>query len=310
MLILIKSTIKTTFFLLLFTAGVLNLYAKNPIATICQNVDTIKTITAQEEQITIPDQLAKIPINFRINANINYLNFDHFIRLESKKMFIQAWLKEKELQRLSINTDSLRNVYANTSAWQKEEVSSLILKAEEKAIALNEEIRAMYEKAREEEDLYWKAVPAEEVVKFQEKISMYSDSINSISEKQTQKTANNHPEIRDTIVLLKPAIKTSEISATEPSGIIYKIQVGAYKSKIPEPANKLLKKISMIRKVEKYIDDKGVSIYTTGNLKLYKEAITMQNQVKQEGVKNAVITAYQNGKKITVNEARKLNNEL
>jgi len=36
----------------------------------------------------------------------------------------------------------------------------------------------------------------------------------------------------------------------------------------------------------------------------------MLSQVKQEGIKTAVINAYQNGKKIPVMEARKLNNEL
>jgi len=101
-----------------------------------------------------------------------------------------------------------------------------------------------------------------------------------------------------------------EKKAVVPGGIIYKIQIGAYKGKIPESANKLIKKISMIRKVENYIDDKGLKIYTTGNLRLFSEAVTMLSQVKQEGIKTAVINAYQNGKKITVMEARKLNHEL
>jgi hypothetical protein len=95
-----------------------------------------------------------------------------------------------------------------------------------------------------------------------------------------------------------------------PTGIIYKIQIGAYKGKIPETSNKLIKKLSIIRKVENFVDEKGFKVYTTGNLRLYPEAETMLSQVKQEGVKNAVITAYQNGKKIPVTEARKLNNEL
>jgi hypothetical protein len=220
-------------------------------------------------------------------------------------MFLQAWLKEKEMQKLSSETDSLRKVYANSSPLQKEGISALILQAEQKSIALNDEIPVMYQKAREEEDRYWKEASSEEIAKFQEKIRLYRDSIGQINQLQ-----NIHLEIPDTIVFYRPTSpKATEMKAKEPSEIVYKIQIGAYKGKIPEAANRLIKKLSKIRKVEKYIDDKGVTIYTTGTLRLYQEAGTMLTQVKQEGVKNALIAAYLNGKKITVDEARKLNKE-
>ena len=265
--------------------------------------------TIQSDQIKIPKQLANAPISFRINSTINYLKFSHFVKSESKKMFFQAWLKEKEMQKLSSETDSLRTVYANSSILQKEGITSLILQAEQKSIALNDEISAMYQKARELEDQYWKTATSDEIAKFQDKIRLFNDSLGQIAVTQTNQTGNIHPEISDTIVFYRPSSNKTEIKAAVPSEIIYKIQIGAYKGKVPEAANRLIKKLSKIRKVEKYIDDKGVTIYTTGTLRLYQEAGTMLNQVKQEGVKNALIAAYQNGKKITVDEARKLNNE-
>ena len=67
----------------------------------------------------------------------------------------------------------------------------------------------------------------------------------------------------------------------------------------------MIKKLSVIRKVENYTDEKGVKIFTTGNLKVYQEAVTLQNQVKQEGVKNPVIIAFEKGKKIELNTAKK-----
>ena len=48
------------------------------------------------------------------------------------------------------------------------------------------------------------------------------------------------------------------------------------------------------------MDEKGVKIYTTGNLRLYPEAVTMLNQVKQEGIKNAVISRLSEREKNTV----------
>lgn len=269
------------------------------------NIDTIKG-----GGFIIPEQLARTPINFRINASVNYLNYSNFVKSESKKMFFQAWLKEKEIQKLSAKTDSLRKVYSNSSDLKKEEISALILQAEQKSIALNDEIAMMYQKAREEEEQYWKIASPDEIIKFQEKMKSYADSITKITVTQTNNAANIHPEIPDTIVYYSPSPAKAEIKAQEPSEIVYKIQIGAYKNKVPEAAGRLIKKLSKIRKVEKYIDDKGVTIYTTGTLKIYQEATTMLNQVKQEGIKNAVIAAFQNGKKITVDEARKLNNEL
>jgi hypothetical protein len=339
MLILLRKSLQTTFILLLFITGGTYLHAANltleaieskslfsselsdcnlPEAGYHFFADTVSAIkngikkneVIQDDKFTIPDQMAKMPINFRINSTITYLSFEHFVRNESKKMFFQALLKETELHRLSVQADSLRKVYANATSEQKETISQQILQSEKASIVLNEEIPAMYQKAREVEDQYWQTASPDEIVKFQEKIKIYKDSIQQATEMQNRQLTTNHVEIPDTITFYSNSTpKVVEKKAVEPSGIIYKIQIGAFKGKIPESANKLIKKLALIRKVDNYIDDKGVKIYTTGNLRLYNEALTMQNQVKQEGIKNAVITAYQDGKKITVDEAKKINSE-
>ncbi|MDP3433644.1 MAG: hypothetical protein Q8T04_11850 [Bacteroidota bacterium] len=268
--------------------------------------DTIKVVTLQKEEFKIPDRLAKTQINFRINSSVSYLNFDHFRKNEAKKLFYQALVKENELHRLSIETDSLRKAYADAASWQREEIAKLILSAEEKSTNLSQDIPALYEKARETEDQYWQSATAVEMDAFQEKIQLYKDSILQISEIKKAQRAT----ISDTIVFYQTAPQKIENKTEVTGGVFYKIQIGAYKGKIPDSANKLIKKLSLIRNVENYVDDNGVKIFTTGNLRIYNEAVTMQNQVKQEGIKNAIIAAYHNGKRITVNEARKLNNGL
>ncbi len=321
MLILLKQSIKTTFILLLFMLGGTNLNAgtlpfyksqgthlntialKFPLESHLKysaENDTIKVNEIQNELFTIPKRLEKTEISFRINSDINYLSFDHFIRNVAKKMFFQAWLKEKELARLSVQTDSLRHAYSAAESEKKEEISSLILQSEKKSIQLNQEIPALYENARNEEDSYWRSASGTEINRFQEKIKEYADSLQQIATKDEQKSAIN-PEVKDTIVLYSPAPQVAEIKAEDPMGIVYKIQIGAFKGKIPDTANKLITKLSMIRKIDKHIDSKGVTIYTTGNLKSYQEAAILQNQIKQEGAKNPTITAYQDGKKIAIN---------
>ncbi|HAH23354.1 MAG TPA: hypothetical protein DCL77_06310, partial [Prolixibacteraceae bacterium] len=268
-----------------------------------------KTAPTQNEHFSVSPELEKIPINFRINSTITYYSFKHFKYDQSKKLFFQAWLKENELQKLSEKTDSLRKSYSLAPDSQKEAIATQIINSEKQIIALNDEIPDMYQKAREEEDRYWLAASPEDINKFQEKIKLYNDSLWQIADKQGKQEALQS-EIPDTITLYKPAPKAEEKKAVVPGGIIYKIQIGAFKGKIPEASNKLIKKISVIRKVENYVDDKGLKVYTTGNLRSYSDAERMLSQVKQEGIKNAVINAYQSGKKITVVEAKKLNSEL
>lgn len=277
--------------------------------------DTIKTGTTekkknnQETEFIIPNRLTNKTINFEVNSDISYFCFSHFVENESKKMFFQAWMKEKELTRILVETDSLRKAYINSANSQKEDVSFLILKNEERAIGLNHEIPILYQNARDQENRYWQSATADEIAKFQEKIRLYKDSVKQIADQHTEQTMAINKKLQDTITYYKSSQK--EVVKTDvASEIIYKIQVGAYKGKIPENAAKSIKKLSIFRKVENYKDEKGVTIYTTGRLKNYKEAVTLQNQVKQEGIKNAAIAAFRNGKKITVIEARKLNNEL
>ncbi|MBW8331302.1 MAG: hypothetical protein K0M40_04705 [Prolixibacteraceae bacterium] len=339
MLILLKQSIKTISALLMFMAGSTMLQAENTLSPdnrtelerkhlsirglnnyIQSNLsfntfedtvtnekgDTIKVVTLQKEEFKIPDRLAKTQINFRINSSVSYLNFDHFTNNEAKKMFYQAWIKENELHRLSVETDSLRKAYSEAASWQREEIAKLILSAEEKSTNLSQDIPALYEKARETEDQYWQSATAVEMDAFQEKIRLFKDSILQTSEIKKAQTAT----VSDTIVFYQSAPQKIEDKTEVTGGIFYKIQIGAYKAKIPDSANKLIKKLSLIRNVENYVDDNGVKIFTTGNLRIYSEAVTMQNQVKQEGIKNAIIVAYLDGKRITVTEARKLNNEL
>lgn len=258
----------------------------------------------------IPEPFTHQLFDFQVNADITYRNFSHFVKNESKKLFFQAWLKEKELSRISTKADSLRKAYASSPNEKKEEIAALILKNEAQIITLNQEIPALYQTVREAEARYWQSATSDETSRFKEKMRLFNDSIAQSEEKLLAQAQQALPAARDTIILFSNSPKVQEVKTVTNSGIIYKIQIGAYKGKTPDLAAKLIKKLSVIRKIENYKDEKGVNVYTTGNLKSYQEAVTMQSQVKQEGAKNAIVAAYQNGKRITVAEARKINSEL
>ena len=100
---------------------------------------------------------------------------------------------------------------------------------------------------------------------------------------------------------------TSEKSATSLTtaankGIVFKVQVGAYKEKVPiEDANKLLN-ISN-RKIKTFTDENGLMIYTVGEFLEYESANAMKTQVISEGITGAFIIAFKDGKKISASDA-------
>ncbi len=292
-----KSSIKTSLLPLLFIIGNTNSFASSEKKG---NVFLNQTNSFESQADTL--------IHFQVNSEISYLSLKHFAKAESKSKFKQAWQKEMELGKISAKTDSLRKIYSTSLNDEKEKISVFILKNEEHSMALGQEIAALYQSARELEDQYWQTRSAEEKTKIQQKIKVYSDSLTlSKLKEETQKMAKI---MTDTILIQHETSKSKQVKGEPvPPALVYKIQIGAFKGKIPDASNKMIKKLSMLRKVENFTDEKGMKIYTTGNLKTHQEAVTMQSQVKQEGVKNPVIVAFQKGKQISVDEARKLNKE-
>ena len=87
------------------------------------------------------------------------------------------------------------------------------------------------------------------------------------------------------------------------AGVVYKIQIGAYREEVPnEMAAKYLKIAD--KGVTNYVDERGLTIYTVGEFTGYESAAKVRDELTE--LPTAFIVAYQNGKKIPVDEARKL----
>ncbi len=248
-------------------------------------------------------------IDFQINSEITYFNIDQFKKTESKLIFIDAWAKLQESRKLTQRTDSLRKAYSSLSDDQKEKIAALIIESEKKLLALNEEIPVLFEKARIGENQYWQTVSDNEKTNFIDKLKSYRDSIQKNKLLVKNKSLGN-TSVPDTIIYYNVDKLMNDV-ATEPvAAVIYKIQVGSFKTKLPESIAKAIKKLEILRKVDITKDNKGITYYTTGNLKTYQEALTLQTQVKLEGIKNPSVVAYKNNVRITLDEAKKFTNEL
>jgi hypothetical protein len=233
-------------------------------------------------------------INFLINSSISYFSFANFIDQEALNSYFRGWLKEKEWKKIIHQNDSLRKVYVLSSDEQKIALSTKILQNEQKSFALNNEFEELYQFARRTENSQWEKASADDIAQFQKKMKNYADSINHLQLIEKE----NSVESEDTLIFeyIKKEVAIKE--AAEAAEIVYKIQIGAFKGKVPETNKQLIKKLSLIRKVENHVDEKGLTIYTTGNLKTMEEAESLKNQLKQEGVKNPIVLAFRKGIKI------------
>jgi len=257
---------------------------------------------------TVDRSIIDDPISFNITPEIQYLSLRHFQNNDSRIAFEDARKKEAELAETAAKTDSLRKIYSKAPLVERETIAEQILKNEEKSIGLNQEIAQLYQFAHEKEDQFWREQSPDKRKEFQRMIVAYSDSVVKARQlSEYQKSANVKI---DTALFLSASTQKQAPVEAQTNAVIYKIQIGAYKGKLPETPAKMIKKLSMLRKVDTYLDEKGFTIYSTGNLKTHQEAVTLQSQVKQEGVKNPIVTAYYQGKKITVEEAKKINKEL
>lgn len=265
------------------------------------------TTVVIEKKLEIPESLKDTIINFQVNSSVKYLKASQFRNSESLNAFIKAWQGEQELQVLLQKSNRLRAVYDSVSVDQKASIADQILKLEKGQYAKHQSINQNYAQARAMENQYWQQADPGSVKAFADRIQFMEDSI-----RQAKKAARiKKLEAEKPLVLPDSLARTlaPQEPITPDNDVTYKIQIGAYSKTPPDWVQRLFKKLSVIRKIDQYTDDRGVTVYTVGELKSYQDALQMQSQVRMEGVKDAFIAAYKNGERISVKEARKITEE-
>jgi tetratricopeptide (TPR) repeat protein len=275
-----------------------------------QQADTLATLPVvplKPEEVKIPEEWKDSLISFQVNSYIKYLQFDHFKNGASLQAFIHALKAEKEVQSLSGKTSRLREEYDSAFASGKEEIANQILELEKEMYSKNKEISQGYQEARAKESDYWEQADPLDIKTFSERVHSLEDSVlRAKTLARLQKLEAKKPIVLPDSLF---NIAAQEKAAAADQGVIYKVQIGAYSKSPPDWVQKIFKKLSVIRRIDEYTDAKGVTVYTVGELKSYEDALQMQSQVRMEGVKDAVVAAYLNRKRIPVNEARKISEQ-
>jgi hypothetical protein len=272
------------------------------------NTSVETTDVTPDNRNSKPQQNEEI-INFNINSEITYIFVSNFRTAEGEIYFKEGNSKQKELDETIKLTEELRDKYKlSKSGAEKDSIGKQIIELESQTYELRNIVKQLFLQAKTAETGYWQNTTSHEIESF-------------ISELKAAKlefknsTTSQASDVSVSPGLLIPAVTVDENLTKQPApkpkstGLTYKIQIGAYSRGIPNNMKSVFNKITMIRKVETYTDEKGVVVYTTGNLTSYDDALVMQKQVQQEGIKDAIIAAYLNGKRIPLEQANEIEKE-
>ncbi|HKI87630.1 MAG TPA: hypothetical protein VKA38_01295 [Draconibacterium sp.] len=276
--------------------------------------DTLQNNFSEPDSLNMEEDLAPgMPIEFIINSEITYWNTSNFKTEEAKKIFMEANSKQQELDSGLQKAKELREDYPKaTSESEKKIIGEEILSLENETFKLKDEITQLLERSRNLENAYWQSAQEQELADFKAESKKIAQMVSSPEPKEDSAKAlpDSNLIVDPNILLNKLEIKNVKPKQPETDELVYKIQIGAYSKGLPRYVDKLFKKLSLIRKIDHYTDEKGVTVYTTGNLTNLGDAIKMQNQVRQEGVEDAFVVPYFNGKRITLKQAKEMTNEL
>lgn len=248
-------------------------------------------------------------LTFRINHQFTYYNALHFRTNEGKTAFLEGEKKRDELENTLQQIDRLRKVYAVAeTAEKKTSTGNSIVELENSSYTLQDEINKLFSLARSSEEKYWQNATEDEKNAFISETRDYLRKEKSLTPENIQTdTLLTSVIIPGTNALLSEPVSGSVVAEPEKDNEpVYKIQIGAYKNSPPSYMKKLFQKLSLIRKIDKHTDENGVIVYTTGSLSTFDDAVILQKQVRQEGVKDAFVVSYFNGKRITLEEAKTL----
>ncbi|MCK3684045.1 SPOR domain-containing protein [Maribellus sp. YY47] len=277
--------------------------------------DTNAPDTLNQEEELVPEPKTKpdktnrtAPINFDINSEMTYIDTSNFQTIDGLQAYLQWKKLRHELDSVTRQLDDWRQKYAeaNTASF-REALGQKIVDAEGGLFNLQRDTRESLQKARQTESDYWNTQPEEIRNEFKLRLRELATSYNQPEPAKA--------EVLDTSLIisaeiLPDAVEPTPQAATEQEDeLVYKIQLGAYSRGLPAYIKRQFDKLSLIRKIDQYTDEKGVVVYTTGSLSNYEDALKMQTQVRREGIQDAFVVPYFNGKRITLNEAKKLEAE-
>ena len=273
-------------------------------------IETLDDISLVRNKREKQHSFRDYPVEFQVNSEITYYNTSHFKTEEGRKLFDKADDLKNELEFSMNQMEELRAKYRSAqNPEERQDIGEKILIFENEAFELKDDINRLLTQVRSRENEYWQNASPQEAQEFAKKAEQLAAAQRQKTSEPEAENISQDSEFNIDPELLLDDNETVDLYAEKgekEEDLIYKIQIGAYSRGLPSYVKRLYDKLSLIRKIENYTDDEGVVVYTTGNLKNLEDAVKMRDQVRQEGVEDAFVVPYFKGKRITLEEAKKL----
>lgn len=260
----------------------------------------------------LPETLKFGTFSFYLNSNIHYQHVSQFRTEEGLAQYIEGWKHERDLKRILAQTDSLRKIYDNIFFdEEREKVAQQLLDNEMQVMNNSQLPEASFIKAREAELNWWKTAPREEFQKFSEESSQLPSFIESLRPKPVpppppviETLPTDSASIRNDSLAVQPT--PAPVAPKTESTVTYKVQIGTFTKTVPPQTQKKFDKLAILRRIDQTTDENGTLIFSVGELNRFNDAVNLQNQIRQEGIKDAFVVSYLNGKRIPLNDAKKI----
>ncbi len=281
--------------------------------------DTIKKITVQPDEMNflIPEELKKVWFNLQINDVLVYHTMDDFRSEAGKVLFTKAWVLTGQNDSIVSVTDSLRNEHEKTvRVSTRLELVQQIVEKEQTSYQLLRDREKLLEQARAKESSWWEKAGTAAVNEFKIELQKKEEARNAMlqqvvktEEAKVLTVVNEVPPQAEYINA--PTVPAQVVKVSDSAEkIVYKVQIGSFKNGVQTQTFKnLYTKLSKLRKIDQYTDEKKYEIFTVGSFNNYRDVQVLKDQLILEGAKGAFILAFKDGVKIPVKDALKLTGE-
>ncbi len=280
-----------------------DLFADSSSETSNPPMEAVNVSSSNDIEFFHPELIPSI--QFQINAQITYWQVNQFKTEEARQAWERGKEKEMELAMLTDSLTRLRVDYHTTeSALVRNQLASIIVPMERTTLITKAEAEKHFSQARTIESAWWINAKPDDIASLKAENEVLQQTNEAIMQRAVEQAFTIIEDETDENQQMHP-----EDELAESDDIVYKVQLGAFSGRVPARTQAVFDQMARVRPIETFRNDNNSTVYTTGNLRNFEDALALQNQIRIEGIKDAFVIALKEGKRISLPEAKILNDK-